>query len=90
MIVKTRSVELDAATAAILERQAAARGLTLSEFLAEIASVGFTTADVDDAEIAELDEQWSRLGEEEFVPHERVVRWLETLGTPAFRSWQKE
>ena len=40
-------------------------------------------------EIAELDRQWAAVkAGEPTVPHEEVVRWLQTWGTPAFRPWQ--
>jgi predicted transcriptional regulator len=47
----------------------------------------FTAADAD--EIAELDHQWAQIesGAVSTVPHEKVARWLETWGTPAFKPW---
>jgi predicted transcriptional regulator len=41
------------------------------------------------ADIAELDRQWAEIesGAISTVPHEKVARWLETWGTPAFKSW---
>jgi predicted transcriptional regulator len=39
-------------------------------------------------EIAELDRQWAAIESgEPTVPHDQVVRWLETWGTSAFKPW---
>jgi predicted transcriptional regulator len=41
-------------------------------------------------ELAELDRRWAAVeAGEATVPHEKVVRWLETWGTPAFTPWGK-
>ena len=40
-------------------------------------------------ELRELDRQWEAIqAGEPTVPHEDVVRWLATWGTPAFKPWQ--
>jgi predicted transcriptional regulator len=40
-------------------------------------------------ELAELDQRWAAIeAGEATVPHDEVVRWLETWGTPAFRPWR--
>jgi predicted transcriptional regulator len=45
-------------------------------------------ADAD--EIAELDRRWKAVDAgSATVPHDEVVRWLRTWGTPAFRRWQE-
>jgi predicted transcriptional regulator len=37
--------------------------------------------------LARLDRQWTAIKEgEATVSHEEVLRWLQTWGTPAFRS----
>lgn len=39
-------------------------------------------------EIAELDRRWAAIeAGEGTVPHDEVVRWLETWGAPAFKPW---
>jgi hypothetical protein len=39
-------------------------------------------------EIAELDRQWKAIKSgEATVPHEKVVRWLLTWGTPSYKPW---
>jgi predicted transcriptional regulator len=41
-------------------------------------------------EIAELERRWAAVeAGEATVPHDEVVRWLETRGTPAFKPWRK-
>jgi predicted transcriptional regulator len=53
----------------------------------EPTSSTFATIDPDD--IAELDRRWARIeAGEATIPHDDVVRWLETWGTPAFRRWR--
>ncbi len=44
---------------------------------------------IDPDELAELDRRWAAIeAGEATVPHDEVVRWLETWGTPAFRPWR--
>lgn len=48
-----------------------------------------TSAAIDLDELAELERRWAAIeAGEATVPHDRVVRWLETWGTPAFRPWR--
>ena len=42
-------------------------------------------------QIAELDRRWATIeAGEATVAHEKVVRWLKTWGTPAFRPWHDQ
>jgi predicted transcriptional regulator len=85
MNIKLRNIEVDAATADLLEARAAARGISVAELLAEIASDRGPVA-ADAAEIAELDRRWAKVKSgEATVPHDDVVRWLDTWGTEAFK-----
>lgn len=79
----THTIQVDAETADALARQAAERGITIPELVAELALV----AEADD--LAELERRSLAIsnGTEKTIPHEEVVRWLETWGTPAFRPW---
>jgi predicted transcriptional regulator len=44
-----------------------------------------------DEDIAELDRQWAEIeAGAPTVPHEKVARWLETWGTPAFKPWHRQ
>jgi predicted transcriptional regulator len=84
-----RMIEVDEDTAAGLERLAAEEGVSLPEFLADVArSEPWTSASPD--EIAEHDRAWERIERgEPTVAHDDVVRWLETWGTPAFEPWKE-
>ncbi|MFL5084553.1 MAG: hypothetical protein ACJ8FP_07020 [Xanthobacteraceae bacterium] len=85
-----KTIEVDEHTAEVLEAQAAARGVTIGQVVADL--VAFIDAQVpaDAEELAELDRQWaaSEAGEPT-IPHEQVARWLETWGTPAFKPWHE-
>jgi predicted transcriptional regulator len=86
---KTQTIEVDQATAEVLRVRAAERGVTVAQFLADIAMESGPVT-VDSEEIAELDRRWAAIeAGEATVPHDEVVRWLETWGTPAFRPWHK-
>jgi len=80
---KGRSIEVDEGTAAALESRAAERGVSVSQVVAELVPLA-----VDSETIAELDRRWAAIeAGEPTVPHEDVVRWLKTWGTPAFKDW---
>jgi hypothetical protein len=95
MNIKVRSIEVDAETADLLEARATARGMSVSELLADIPS----NEDVLPAELAEmrakgvgpwspeaLEEDARRLAEFERtrmgVPWDDVKAWMESWGTP--------
>jgi len=95
MNVKLRRIEVDEETAALLEARAKARGMTVSELLADIAC----NQEVLPADLAEmrnkgegpwsseaLEEDARRLAEfertREGVPWEEVKDWLRSWGTP--------
>jgi predicted transcriptional regulator len=82
-----RTIELDDTTAAALESRAAEVGLSVSELLAEWVAPQRAVAISADA-LADLDRQWAAIkAGEPTVPHQDVVRWLDTWGTPGFRPW---
>jgi predicted transcriptional regulator len=87
---RTRTIEIDAATAKELEARAATRGVSVREMVAElVADEAALSADGDD--IAELDRQWAAIeAGAATVPHDKVARWLETWGTPAFKPWRDQ
>ena len=73
----------------MLQSRAAELGVTVSELVAELATLDSDSVVVESDEIAELDRRWNKIkAGETTVPHERVVRWLRTWGTPRFRPWQ--
>ena len=83
-----RTIEVDAATAVELEARAAETGISVSELLADLVARHRQPVQVSPAELTELDRQWAAIkAGESTVPHERVVRWLDTWGTPDFRPW---
>jgi predicted transcriptional regulator len=81
----TDSIEVDKTTADALRARAAERGISVAQLLAEIASESGPIA-ADAADLAELDRRWAKVkAGEATVPHDDVVRWLDTWGTEAFR-----
>ena len=84
-------IEIDEQTADVLHARAAELGVTVSELVAELATLDSQPIAVDSDEIAELDRRWKKIeAGQPTVPHERVVRWLRTWGTPRFRRWQDQ
>lgn len=81
------SIEVDKRTAEVLESRAAELGLTVPQLIAELAALDGAPREADPEEIAELDRRYANATEGSRVPHDRVVRWLRTWGTPRFRQW---
>ncbi len=82
-------IEVDEQTADVLRARAAELGVTVSELVAELATLDSDPLAVDSNEIAELDRRWNKVeAGAPTIPHERVVRWLRTWGTPGFRPWR--
>jgi hypothetical protein len=86
MNVKVRNIEVDSETAELLEARAAARGLSVSELVAELATLESVAVPTGADDVSELDRRWSA-AQGATVAHDEVVRWLRTWGTPAFRPW---
>ncbi|HLF12740.1 MAG TPA: hypothetical protein VJA26_16170 [Gammaproteobacteria bacterium] len=81
------SIEVDKHTADVLQMRAAELGITVPQLIAELATLDSASREADADEIAELDRRSARATEGSRVPHERVVQWLRTWGTPRFRQW---
>lgn len=82
-------IEIDERTADVLRARAAELGVSVSELVAELATLESEPVVVESDEIAELDRRWKKIeAGQSTTPHERVVRWLRTWGTPRFRPWQ--
>ncbi len=82
-------IEVDERTADVLQTRAAELGVTVSELIAELATLDGEPMVVESEEIAELDRRWKKIeAGQATVPHERVVRWLRTWGMPQYRPWQ--
>ena len=81
-------IEVDERTADALKARAAELGMSLSELIAELAALDSEPVVVEPDEIAELDRRWKKVeAGQRTVPHQRVVRWLRTWGSPRFRPW---
>jgi predicted transcriptional regulator len=86
--MKTRSIEVDDATATALTQRAAERGVSVPELVAELVTLEAGPVVAEAADIAELDRRWKAFEAQGSVAaNDEVVRWLQTWGTPAFRSW---
>ena len=73
----------------MLQTRAAELGVTVSQLIAELAALDGAARDAGADEIAELDRRSARAAEGPRVPHDRVVQWLRTWGTPGFRQWPR-
>jgi hypothetical protein len=90
MTAKTRTIELDEATASVLESCAAERGLSVSELVAGMTALQASSFTVSPEDEDDLDRQWAAIkAGEPTIPHEDVARWLQTWGTSAFKSWPR-
>jgi predicted transcriptional regulator len=88
--MKTQTIEIDNDTATALKQRAQERGVTVPELVAELVTLAVSSVDADAADIAELDRRWKAFEAQDSVAaNDDVVRWLQTWGTPAFRSWRK-
>lgn len=95
MTANVRTIEIDAEIADLLEARAAARGISVSELIAELSGMGAVVPPDLEAmrregkgpwspeALAEDDRRWAeyqRTGEA--VPWEEVRAWMESWGTP--------
>ena len=84
-----RTIEVDDTTATALESRAAEVGLSVPELLAEMVAAEGAPSALSNAEASELDRQWAAIkAGQPTVPHDDVVRWLDTWGTPRFKTWK--
>jgi predicted transcriptional regulator len=91
MTSKTRTIELDESTATALKERADERGLTVPDLVAEYLDEDCAPVDIGQDQIAELDRRWAAVqAGQATVKHEKVVRWLETWGTPAYKPWRDQ
>jgi predicted transcriptional regulator len=81
------SIEVDKRTAEVLESRAAELGVTVPQLIAELAALDGAPREAGSEKIAELDRRYAETPEGSRVPHDRVVQWLRTWGTPRFRPW---
>jgi predicted transcriptional regulator len=76
------SIEVDKRTAEVLQSRAAELGMTVPQLIAELAALDGAPREADAEEIAELDRRFAKAAQGSRVPHDRVVQWLRTWGTP--------
>jgi len=90
LAMKTQTIEIDDDTAIALKQRAQERGVSVPELVAELVTLEAGPADLEAADIAELDRRWKAFESQgSAVANDDVVRWLRTWGTPAFRSWRE-
>jgi predicted transcriptional regulator len=88
--MKTQTIEIDDDTAKALKQRAEERGVTVPQLVAELVTLEVGSVDADAAGIAELDRRWNAFeAQGSIASNDDVVHWLQTWGTPAFRSWRK-
>jgi predicted transcriptional regulator len=88
--MKTQTIEIDDNTAIALKQRAQERGVSVPELVAELVTLEAGPADLEAADIAELDRRWRAFeAQGSAIANDDVVRWLQTWGTPAFRSWRE-
>lgn len=81
-------IEVDPRTADVLQARAAELGVTISELVAELATLEAESTPAAPDEIAELDRRWKKIeAGDPTVPQDQVVRWLRTWGTARYRPW---
>jgi predicted transcriptional regulator len=91
MSAKTTTLELDEATAAALEERASERGISVPALVAEYLEEDRSAVAAHQDQLDELDRRWSAAqSDKPTVPNDRVVRWLETWGTPGFKPWRDQ
>jgi predicted transcriptional regulator len=74
----------------VLKQRAEQRGVRVAALVAELAALEASPAEADRDDLAELDRRWQAFQAQSSVTsNEDVARWLETWGTPAFRSWRR-
>jgi predicted transcriptional regulator len=89
MQAKASTIELDEAAADALRLRAAERGVSISQLVTELVALDAASSAIEPEDIAELDRRWAKVESgTATVPHDDVVRWLDSWGTPAFRSWR--
>jgi hypothetical protein len=83
-----RLIEVDERTAIALEARAAERGLSVPDLVAEMAALATSREALSTDDVAELDRRWVAIeAGEPTTPHDSVVQWLRSWGSPTFKSW---
>jgi predicted transcriptional regulator len=91
MMPKTHMIELDEATAAALKKRADERGVSVPDLVAQYLDEDQAPVDGDTEQVRELDRRWAAVqAGQPTVKHEKVVRWLDSWGTSAFKPWRDQ
>jgi hypothetical protein len=91
MAIEPLTIEIDETTSVVLKERAAERGMTVSELISELVDDKSAAADVGAEQIAELDRRWAaHQSKRAATSHGKVVRWLDSWGTPAFQPWRDQ
>jgi hypothetical protein len=86
MPARMKKIEVDETTADVLEDAALARGVSVSELVADLVLSDLGDRASEKETIAELDRRWNASqAENATVTHDAVVEWLKSWGTPEFR-----
>ena len=84
------TIEVDKHTADVLQIRAAELGISVQQLIAKLATLDDDPRAAGAEEIEGLDRRYARAAEGSRVPHDRVVQWLRTWGTPGFRQWPRQ
>jgi hypothetical protein len=87
MNANVRTIEVDSTTAEQLEAREAERGQSISELLANLIGLVDETRDEQLAELDRRRADYLRTGES--YDHADVERWLKTVGTDDYRSFDE-
>lgn len=91
MNTKARSIEVDEATANAFRERAEKLGMSVPELVAHHVGEDLNLDPIDLDQIAELDRRWAAAKNgSSAVPHDQVVRWLDTWGTSAYKPWRDQ
>ena len=86
MAPKTKTIEVDEATAATLRGRADAQGISVAELVAGMTAISGTPVVLPAPDLADLDRQWASVkAGEATVSHDEVTRWLHSWGTPSYK-----
>jgi hypothetical protein len=86
----TKTIEVDEATARVLEARASETGTTVAAVVSDLIRRDAGVEPASEEELRELDRRWQRIaGGEPTIAHEEVKAWLATWGTPDFRPWRR-
>ncbi|KAI9871168.1 MAG: hypothetical protein M1823_008527, partial [Watsoniomyces obsoletus] len=91
MNMAMRKIEVAQPTAERLQVRAEMEGLSITELLEQLLQDSPVPFTIPPDEAAELKRRWAAIeAGEPTIPHEEVVAWLQTWGTPNFKPWGEQ